>query len=142
MARLRDRVSETAETRGELVLYRLGPADRDHLRALRGTLRDPVDRGAGRGLDQAVVQGMLPGDASLTEACRIVIAADSPWLCRAGGPVLRTARTRAVPGTSGRRPPSPTSSGLPGRQAASPRCCPSPRCLGRQDGRERSCPKR
>ena len=59
MARLRGRASETAESRGELVLHKLDRPGRGRLRALRGALHDTVDRGAGRGLDGAVGQGVL-----------------------------------------------------------------------------------
>ena len=76
MARLRDRAGEAAETRGELVLYKLDRPT-ETICALRGALYDAVDRSIGRGLDRALVQGMLPGDASLIRPRRNRIDADN-----------------------------------------------------------------
>ena len=64
MARLRDRVSGTAETRGELVFYKLD-------RSAEITCARCAGRSTTGGLrcwprtGPAVVQGMLPGDASM-----------------------------------------------------------------------------
>jgi hypothetical protein len=100
MARLRDRASEAAETRGVQMLHKLD-AGRDRLNPLRGPLHDPVGRGAGRGLDQAVMQGTLRRDAGLTEPF------SSPSGTAAGSGSVSKALTARSPFRRTARPGSP-----------------------------------
>jgi len=64
MARLRDRIVQTAAARGELVLYKLDRPT-EILCPLHGSLHYPLDRHMRRRLDKTVVQVLLPGHARL-----------------------------------------------------------------------------